>query len=323
MPLGRAFRARIGRGIGRAEHDLVGLGVIRQAIPHRAAILVAAIVVRPPGLRRHFQFGMLERLAWRGRHREEAPPECAGLNVPRRDITACRSIAEIGAGIADHHGIAGQQHCAGRSVGVAALAPANDRVRRPLFRAGLRIERMEPPVLAGDEHHPVTHRDAAVHRVAAGIAGRGWIDAGMEGPQHLPRHRVQRIDDAPDARGIHHPVDHERRRFLPALGAHVISPGKAELARVAVVDIGERGEPRPRRIPADIRPLLTRDWMRGRRKFGQAGLKRRGGHAECTEQAEQRHAQIDGSHGCKSPTEMGPWQAPMRSLHQPLALRKR
>ncbi len=117
-----------------------------------------------------------------------------------------------------------------------------DRDDRPDFLAAIGVERDQPPVDRADEHLALPHRDPAVDRVAAGMRAFGADVLRVVFPQQLAGIGLDRDHLRPGGREIHHPVDHDRGRFLPAVGVERDREGEAELADIAVVDVGQRAE---------------------------------------------------------------------------------
>jgi hypothetical protein len=182
-------------------------------------------------------------------HRVEAPGLLAGLGVVGGDVAA---HAELGAAIADQHLALDDARRPGDGV---ALLAVEDGVHAPGDLAGLGIERDQTAIEAADVDLALPHRDAAVDGVAAALTEVLAGNLGVEGPQSLAGARIERVDDAPGAGGVHHAVDDDgrglvagvdpRQRRMPLLvvGAAVAHPVAGLLVGrtdACAVDIGRR-----------------------------------------------------------------------------------
>ena len=61
-------------------------------------------------------------------------------------------------------------------------------------------------------------------------------------PEHLAGARIERHDDAPRQRHVHHAVHHDRRRLVAAADAGLELPRETERRDVVAIDLGERRE---------------------------------------------------------------------------------
>ncbi len=116
------------------------------------------------------------------------------------------------------------------------------------------VERIENAVDRRDVHAPLPHRHAAIDLVAAGAAGVLQISRGLEAPQQLARRGLERVDAARDAGGVHHAVDHDRRRLHAAIRARREVPGKTEGVQVLARDGLEGRVMRAAEVPAAGQP---------------------------------------------------------------------
>ena len=156
---------------------------------------------------------------------------CApSVELVRGDVAA---RIQLRAAVADHHDVA--RHLRRARYGVAARA-IDDRVRLPQHVAVACVERIENAVDRRDVDPALPHRHAAVDLVAAGTARVLQISRRFEAPQQLARRGLERIDAARDARGVHHAVDHDRRRLHAAIRARREVPGKTEGLQVFARD---------------------------------------------------------------------------------------
>ena len=156
-----------GAAVAGADVEQVGLGVVGHGVPGGAAAAVLPPLAGP-GLGRHGQLGMLERLRRIAGHREEAPRQPAGRRVVGRDVAA---DGVLGAAVADDHLAL---HDARRAGDRVRLLEIDRRLHVPHGRAGVGVERHQAAVEQAHEHEAVVERDAAVHGAAAepGAAGR-------------------------------------------------------------------------------------------------------------------------------------------------------
>ena len=220
--------------IAGADIEEIELGVVDHRVPGRTAAADVPAAVRIPGLRGHFELGILDGFLWIGRHDEEAPLQVAGLQVIGRNIAACVIVR---AGIADHHDVARDLGRAAARIGAVLVDKSIDL---PNDLAGLGVEPEEMAVERADIDHAVPHRDAAIDFVATGIAIELAVAMGIEIPDFLPRPGVERINPSVDPGRVQHAVDLDRRRLEPAIGLGVVIPSEAEPRDGVGVDLCER-----------------------------------------------------------------------------------
>ncbi len=194
-----------GRAVARADVQRVEVRVVGHRVPHGAAA-AAEPPFAGPGLRRLFELRMLEAVLRVARDRIEAPRELAGRGVVRGQIAA---DAVLAAAVADQHLALHDARRARDGVRLGAV----DRVDLPALLAGTGIERDQPAVEGGKVQRVAPQRDAAIDRVAAGIAAPGAGNFRVIRPELLARPGIERIDHAPHAGRIHAAVDHERGRL--------------------------------------------------------------------------------------------------------------
>jgi hypothetical protein len=112
-----------------------------------------------------------------------------------------------------------------------------DCIRVPELLAGLGIEGMKAAVDRGDEDPSLPDRYTAINEVTARIARRARIGPGVELPKLVHGRRIEGVDVASGPRCVHSAVDYDRRRFLAARRAQIISPGESKAADVAGVNL--------------------------------------------------------------------------------------
>ena len=250
--LGRAGCDRIGAAI--ADPDIHGaeLGIIVDRIPDGAAAADIPTAFGVPGLERGVERLVLLRPLRRiMRDGVEAPRLRAVGDAIGGDVSA-RVIFR--AGIAENDEVAG--HFRRARAGIAA-AVIDHRVDLPDDLPALRVERVEHAVERTDHHLVLGERDAAIGLITARGPVRLHVHLRLEGPERLAGRGVERIDAAEIAAGVHHPVDHHRRRFLHAVGVEVVGPGQAEPGGIALVDIGQAGMMAAPDVAAGIGPVVT------------------------------------------------------------------
>ena len=234
--LGTAQRFRIDRRIAGADVKQVQLWIIDHRIPDGATTTDLPQAFGVPGFRRHFQFGMLERLGRVAGDGEEPPFEFAGLQVISADITPG---VKIRAAIADHHDIARHARCPGRGVEPLVI---DDRVGLPDRFAALGVQSKHPPIDQGDVDQPIPDRQTAIDGVTTGIGHRLTRDLGFERPALLPGGGIHRVDLADRSGSVKHAIDHNRRCLQPARGTRFECPSMAQLTDIVCVDLVERRE---------------------------------------------------------------------------------
>ena len=115
---------------------------------------------------------------------------------------------------------------------------------------------MQPAVDGADKQGAVEGDQAAIDRVAAGIACPLAVNLRVVLPQLLTARRVKRIHATEIAGRVQHAVDDQGRGFLAAGGTQFVVPGKAQPADVSGRDIRQRRKIRPVGVTAWREPLL-------------------------------------------------------------------
>src|SRR6185369_2520247 len=95
-----------------------------------------------------------------------------------------------------------------------------------------RIQRDESAVQRTDVHLAVVESYSSIHNVAANPASASSGYFRVESPQDFAALCVQRISNAPCARGVDHTVQDEWRSFQTAVRAQFSTPKQAELTDV-------------------------------------------------------------------------------------------
>ena len=242
-----AFAAPVGAGaaigavprgsVADAEIEQVELGIVGHRIPHRTAAADAVLArqrVAAPGLGRRLQI-VGRVIALIAGHGVEAPQLFAIRRVIGSDIAA---HAELGAAIADQHLAIDHARRAGDGVALVLV----DRNFLPRHRAGIAIERDQPPVERAEEQVLAPCRQPAIDHVAAGFHSGFAGHLRIVAPQRFARRGVIGEDLAPRGGDIELAIHHQRRGFLPARGVHVGEPGEPQIAHAVSVDLVERGE---------------------------------------------------------------------------------
>ncbi|MNQ89193.1 hypothetical protein D3C85_1044920 [compost metagenome] len=114
------------------------------------------------------------------------------------------------------------------------------RIDRPDLLAGFGVDGFQAAVKHADVDLAVPHRDAAVDRVTAGLAGPRAVRLRVVLPDLFAIACIQRIDHRKRPGGVHHAVDNDGRGLHAAVEVELVAPGQAQLADVAVVDLFQR-----------------------------------------------------------------------------------
>ncbi|KAI3488620.1 hypothetical protein L1887_47391 [Cichorium endivia] len=223
------------RAVAGADVQQIQLRVVGHAVPYGTAAAELPVLVALPGLGRCGQFGVLVGLGRVARHRVEAPGHLAGLGIVGGEEAA---HAVLGAAVADDHLALHHPRRAGDAVGLAR----GGGLLAPDLAAGLGVQGDQATVQGADVDLAVPQGDAAVDRVAAGVAGAAAIDLGIELPQALAAAQVHGHHPAPGQRGVEHAVGHQRGGLQATVVFQIQMPGQAQLADVAGVDLLERAE---------------------------------------------------------------------------------
>jgi hypothetical protein len=229
-----------GGAVADADQKLVELGIVDDRIPDGAATAIFPPLAGPGGKRdlhrlvRRLMIGPVGGISGDG---VEAPDLLAGRGIVGGDVAA---HAKLGARIADDDLVPEYARCAGDRVRLGLI----DRDDRPDRLAGGRIQRDQPAVDRADIHLALPHRDAAIDHVAAGMDRLAADHLRIIFPQHPPRSGIERHHLRPGGGGVHDPVDHERRRFLPAGRIEIDHPGGLQPRYRLFVDLVERAEAR-------------------------------------------------------------------------------
>src|SRR5580658_2554126 len=142
-------------------------------------------------------------------------------------------MPHVGTAVADRYDMTGDLRCPGA------------RIRHRVVRYGVdfpdlltrrRVQRMQTAVDRSHIHTTLPDGNTPVDQVAAGISGRQVRGARVVAPDLLAGTGVDRIHVTPRSGRIHHAVDHDGSRFLPAVSAEIVVPRKPEAADVLVVD---------------------------------------------------------------------------------------
>ncbi len=112
----------------------------------------------------------------------------------------------------------------------------------PDWFPGCGIERDQPAIQRPNVNLSIPNRDAAIHHVATRVdvpLGRNlWV----ERPDARASCGIHGKHFAPRGRKVHHAIDNQRRRFLPAVGIEIDIPGQPESIHSLVIDLFERAE---------------------------------------------------------------------------------
>ena len=227
------------RAVAGADEHQVGLEVVGQPVPRRAAAAVLPPLAAP-GAEGELHRAILERLGRVARDHVPAPHLLAGARVVGGEIAA---DAVLAAAVADEH----QPFHDARRAGDAVVAADRRRLDRPLHLAGPGVEGHQPSVEQADvdapavECHPAVDRPATEPRAALGH--RAAHERRVPFPLERAGPRVDGEHDAPRRGPVQRAIPHQGRRLDLALRADLGRPGQPEPADVAGVDLGQRAVP--------------------------------------------------------------------------------
>ena len=235
VPAARAAHSPVpGSPVAHPDVERIELRVIRHGIPNGSATAnFPPLAV--PGLRGLFEnraFEWLCRIAW---HRVKAPRQFARVRVIGGDVA---SHAHFRTAVADEHFALYDARRAGDGVTRIAV----DRECFPNEFSVGRVERHQPAVQRAHENFPPPDRHAAIHHVAARVHRPRGRNFRIVRPQPLARRRLHRKDLAPGSREVHHSIDDDGSRLLPASRVQINRPRQPELADILIVDQFQRTE---------------------------------------------------------------------------------
>ena len=217
-----------------AEVDEIGLGIVRDRVPHRAAAAELPPLAAP-GLRGLLEVRAFEGLRRIAGHRVETPSFFAGLCVEGGEVAA-RDVLRAG-GTNNHFAFDDARRAGDRHV-----RPLRDAAHVPDDGAGGRVERNHVTRQRRDEYLALVDGHSAVHGIAAHVYELLARHLRVVRPEKFAGRSVERLHHRPSRRDVHHAVDHDRSPFLAARAVEVERPGEPERADVAVAHGGERRE---------------------------------------------------------------------------------
>lgn len=94
------------------------------------------------------------------------------------------------------------------------------------------IECHQAPVKRADIDLAFPGGHTSIDHVATAAHSQLSRDLGIVGPQQRTTLGVERLNQTPGRRDVHHPIDDERCRLLPPLGIQIRVPGEPELPGV-------------------------------------------------------------------------------------------
>ena len=182
------------------------------------------------------------------RHDKKAPALFTGGVIIGGNVTPG---IEFSACVADDYQIFCNVGGAGN--GVTPL-PVGDGVHFPCKRAVICIEGVKVTVQGTNVDRAAPDRHTTIDHPTAGFAHKIRVNLRLEFPHFSSGTRVDRVNSAFRATGIHHAIDHDWGSFKTVLCVNFILPGKAQFGDIVPGNLFQRRMVGLLVIPATRKP---------------------------------------------------------------------